>query len=176
MKRFLFAIAFGLGLVSGFARANDVPTVKMEFIQQVVQNQGESKSQFIDRVAVVLDKWIHDSKFEACGQLAANEAGNMSVVIVTVHAHGFCATPEGAVVEGYKWVGESIHVHPNYRWYTATDIDQAVVGAVPGSRVVVDPRTFSDGDYKDGAGYLVTGGRVLYQNGRGTAKVFLENF
>jgi hypothetical protein len=180
MKRLLTFAALALAVTS--ACAADFGTkpqmngpIKVDFVRQVVQNPGESKAEFINRTAVFLDNWVRENKEEACGQIASNADGNLSVVLVTVHSHAACGEPAGAVVEGYKWMGETIHVHPYFRSYVVSDADQRMGDGEIGRRIAIEPAHFSHMDYASGPGYLVTGGKLLYQNGVGTSKVVEES-
>jgi hypothetical protein len=163
-------IGLAMAFAAGVVKANDGP--KVVLVDEVVQTQSESFDQFLIRTAEELQDWAAKNKTEACGQLAQNDAGLWSVVIVSENAHAACGEPRGALLTGYHFVGKSIHVHPQKRSYIVNGSDSAMgdTGISIGMTVPLEPEHYSKADYASGPGYLVTAGKLYYQHGEGTAE------
>jgi hypothetical protein len=163
-----------LAFVFGCAKAADGP--KVVLVDELIQTQTETQKDFLVRVGTELQDWAAKNKTEACGQIAANESGNWSVVIVTENAHAACGEPRGALLPGYHFIGKTIHVHPQKRTYIVNGYDEAMgdTGLALGQKVPLDPERYSDADFASGPGYLVTNGKLYYQHGKGTEEVVAE--
>lgn len=143
---------------------------------------GESKLDFVIRVAKELQKWTDLTSWEACGPIAKTADGYV-IQLTTNKAQTLClrstSVPEGSVA-----IGESIHSHPTSEtgYVTFNDMDRAAHKAVHDWKfadrsiktVMVEQHHFSPDDFKEGAGYLVNQGQLLYQHGKGTEVVVTQ--
>jgi hypothetical protein len=161
-------VGLALAFVVGAVKAADGP--KVVLVDEIIQTQGQSYNDFLLGVGHELQDWAAKNQTEACGQLAQNETGNWSVVIVSENAHAACGEPQGALLKGYHFVGKTIHVHPQKRFYIVNNADESMgdTGLSIGSRVQLEPEHFSKADIASGPGYLVTNGKLYYQHGADT--------
>ena len=90
-----------------------------------------------------------------------------------------CEMRRSNVPEGMTALRLSIHTHPHKRVVMPTASDVAFYAGTQASngRMILRGRPeqvggayFSVGDYASGPGYLVSQGRVLYQEGKGTER------
>lgn len=127
----------------------------------------ESKEAFLVRLAQTMDAFTRATGHEACGLiLKSNEAETYKVRLTTNRAHISC-TMMSFREPGFHPIGEDIHSHPR------------IVGGVKsnrpdmrnrsdlrcGNRIIIYDETFSEVDFNNGPGYLVSRGRLLFQRG-----------
>lgn len=117
---------------------------KAEIVKEMESAPGESKAEFIVRVAVWLQGWTVKNNAEACGHIITMD-GIYAVILQTQNLRDECLS--SASYKGWTLTGENIHSHPHRRKTKA--------------------HAFSDTDYST-PGYLVDSNVLWYQNGKGT--------
>lgn len=146
---------------------------------------GESHDAFVVRVATALRAWTDETGTEACGPIVQAKDGTYSVQLTSEKAQTLCIQSISAPA-GMKLTGDSIHSHPTANGggttVRLTGHDLAALEAAGRIKLVnelrrfnirtlrMEPNTFSPDDYAGGHGYLVIGDKLLYQNGKGTAR------
>jgi hypothetical protein len=131
---------------------------------------GEGHDAFLVRVGSSLAAYTKKTGFEACGYVATKDGG-WSVHLSTNRSHFNCIDINFDHNPAVVTTTETIHSHPNMgSFIVATAQDKALNpmnGALaPGNKVPVYSRDFSDQDFQRGPGYLVTHGKLMYQNTR----------
>lgn len=143
-------------------------------INEMTSNLGETKTQFLGRVAVFMEGYTASTGNEACG-LIAEKDGLYSVIVQTSDIQIYCDS--NRIYSGWNYIGENIHSHPQPRAdgkIKLTEESQKWLGVLGMPYWAVNKKQFSEGDYKAGPGYLVTNHQLLYQNGIGTRKVVID--
>lgn len=120
-------------------------------------NPGESKDDFLVRVATFMHGYSWSTGYESCGIIAEKD-GAYSVVVGTSESPTYCDSQ--MIYTGWASTGETIHSHP------------VTNGVLDGREVLI--HTFSEGDYAAGPGYLVDHGKLIYQRGKGTESVVAD--
>lgn len=148
--------------------AKNLPFVELGALDS---RPGEGKDQFMLRVGKVLDTFTSLTRHEACSAVMENEDGNAwRVRLITNRSQVACAR---IIFEenGFAPTAETIHSHPRPRKFEgvvairANRMDQLIAGKFCGNRFNLDDARFSDGDLKNGPGYLVARGQLLYRDG-----------
>lgn len=139
---------------------------------EVASEPGESLDAFALRVAPRLRNYTAAEGFEACGVIAADDAGRVGVVIGTSHGHTACANFPAKVPHGMVSTGQTIHSHAEARPYRANAMDLVVLGR--GARLgrlyrSKEPEQFSGEDFQV-PGYLVGQRAVWHQQGKSTVR------
>lgn len=153
-----------LGLVLAWlspahAAVNNTPQPLTKYYSE----EGESKRDFILRIAPELRAWTLANKAEQCGWIAT-DGKRFGVVMMTIHSQIMCLA-NSHPMEMTK-TGELIHTHPRGGTYKLGRSDQIRMGGV--TMYTILPESFSQGDIDAGPGYLVTPTTVLYQvDGKG---------
>lgn len=149
--------------------------LRSEYLGTWFSKKHETKMEFLQRVAVQLRGYARDTGFEACGFIWHDEARQRFAIPLTGnHGHSQCVnTNMPPSVQGFTRTRETIHVHPEQGSYRTNAIDRmldATARARPPHTLLYAPKTtdFSDDDYAAGPGYLITFGRFLHQDGKGT--------
>lgn len=138
-------------------RSEPVPT------RQLTTIQASSVEQAVWEAASYLDAFTRATGFEGCGLIERNADG-VEIVLSTNFSQIGCLTSR-VPREGFETDQETIHSHPLDEKIYANPVD-AVWGQVRrGNRVTVEPHTFSRRDRRNGSGYLVALGQLLYQDG-----------
>lgn len=134
---------------------------------------GENKEAFLLRVGKVLDTFTTMTRHEACSAIMENADQNAwRVRLITNRSQMACAR---IIFEenGFSPTAETIHSHPRPKRFEGTislranQMDQRIAGRFCGNRFSLDDAGFSDGDKKNGPGYLVARGKLLYRDGTG---------
>lgn len=141
---------------------------------------GESREDFVKRLAVPMHDYTAQTRFEACGILAHNmKTDQWRVQVTTNHSHMGCIE---VLFDDPDFIPQplSIHTHPKGGGVTPNAQDVAMFPQrgmrVGYGRMSLDSEDFSQIDYTGGAGYVVLPGAglfgspsVLYQDGTGPA-------
>lgn len=144
--------------------------VEITDVAVMESNEGEGRTAFVKRVAERLEAFTTETGHEACGWVAVGGKSAFSVRIVTMGSQIACGAPKAMVAEGYVATNDTIHSHPQARNLLLTKLDLTLTNVkVANRRFTAEPCKFSDADYSN-SGFLVTCGKVFYQNGRGTEK------
>ena len=146
-------------------------------IYRVESEAGESREAFMHRAGERMTEWTAGTNYEACAEICkAVDSDRFVLPIGTLGAHTACATAPDMCPAGTVSTGENMHTHPHSR-YRPNAVDQAMAGMTGqnhnrSQKGAHGPRTgFSPADYSR-PGYLAQpGGRLMYQNGVGTAKI-----
>ncbi|EKT4083266.1 hypothetical protein [Stenotrophomonas maltophilia] len=178
-----------VALVTGgpaWARGGSIPPTGMEpswkgvHIAEIVSEPGEALSDFMQRIAPVLDRHTRESGHEVCGMVAQSaDAERFGVRLGTTKGAMTCSMSRSNVPDGMHALNVSIHSHPHTRSVlpTAADVSFYAENPLSSGRMVKRGRServggayFSSGDYAAGPGYLVAEGQLLYQEGKGTER------
>ena len=159
-------------LLCSFAAHAHQPRV----INEMVSSPGETKEQFVERIAIFLNGWTHYNGSEACGLLAKSDEG-YSVILGTLDSQMQCDST--MIHKGFVPTGETIHSHqktdPAGRILVSDRTRELAGDALRGMRYLSPiKKQFSSHDYKAGPGYLVTDGLLLFQSGPGTRQEILK--
>jgi hypothetical protein len=185
MTAFLLMAILGLGLVPKAEAEPKPQSVPAWLVGTYISHAGETKIEFIHDVAEALKNWAEDTRTEACGPIAVKPDGSYIVVLTTQKSQIMCVISVVAP-DGAKLTGDSIHDHPTFldkSGVRLTDDDHNALEAVGDTAMAdcsahhrtcwvnAEPADFSNDDYAGGHGYLVSMGRLLYQNGKDTSTV-----
>ena len=128
---------------------------------------GEAKEDFLVRLAQSMDLFTRSTGHETCGMIMESDTGGTYKVRLTSNRAHISCTMMSFREPGFHAIGEDIHSHPR------------IVGGVKsngpdvksrsdlhcGGRIIIYDETFSDVDFRNGPGYLVSRGRLLFQHG-----------
>ena len=126
---------------------------------------GETKHEYMLRVGQILDRFTAVSGHEGCGGIMVNKTGDAwRVRLITNRSQVACVNMIFNE-PGYTLTDETIHSHPLPRHGSiyANIQDQRLRGFKCGRRLRIDDADFSPDDLKNGPGYLVARGKLLYQ-------------
>lgn len=173
------SMSLGTGMVEA---ANDVSQVPAPPTPVGIwtSHAGESKDQFVLRVASAVYPTTRETGFEVCGNLMVSADGQTwRLPMVTDGSHVGCRTPQLGQA-GFVLSGETLHTHPHEASFHPNVQDMALFPtyrANPGFRYPVDGDMFSPRDMANGPGYVVASGQhpfgsahLLYQQGPGTVR------
>jgi hypothetical protein len=173
---FLVGPAFSQGLSDSSVPAAMAP------VNVWTSQAGESKDDFVRRVASAVYPITLSTGFEVCGTLMVSTDGQrFRLPIVTDRSQIGCrmlpVAQAGFVLEAH---GETFHTHPRGSSFLPNAQDKALMPIYqgnPGLRYPVDGDKFSDRDMGNGPGYVVASGghpfgkpHVLYQRGAGSVR------
>lgn len=171
---------FALALVASLFAAPVAAAPTLQHVAELVSEQGEPLEDFVLRIAPVLDRYTHETGFEACGMVAQSADGErFGVRLGSTKGAMTCEMRRSNVPEGMTALRLSIHSHPHKPVVMPTAADVSFYAGTQASngRMIQRGRPervggafFSVGDYASGPGYLVSEGRVLYQQGKGTER------
>lgn len=77
-----------------------------------VSEDGEELSSFLQRTASVIADFTKRTGYEACGAIASNDQKFSLKLFTDSVPHG-CAIRTSEVMEGFSFIGETIHSHPH---------------------------------------------------------------
>lgn len=168
-------VLFALALASTAAVARD--TVPAWVVGTFTSEAGETKDVFLRRVGHALTDWADTTATEACGRIGKLPDGRLSVLITTQKAQTVCVISD-TVAAGQTDTKETIHIHPGdgRTSIQLTTYDRQTFRALHQFRYAearvldAEPIGFSQDDYEGGPGYLIAGGRLLYQHGKDTSQ------
>ena len=172
IKGLVFGLVSMVAVVTAHAASVDMtPEMKALAFQQIgvyTSQPGETLHAFLLRLAPVLRDYTRRTGTEACGAIAKDAAG-YGVALGSNESQIGCLAGEAGVPAGMTWTGETIHSHPAGSFFYLTRNDRKLAWAThaedPGARTFeASPNGFSDTDYASGPGYLVAGGRLLYES------------
>ncbi|QLQ27771.1 MAG: hypothetical protein HZT39_05335 [Pseudoxanthomonas sp.] len=156
----------GGGGAGSSSSSGSFPSVRAGSIER---NADESELGFVKRVGDELKRLRDETGHEYCTRVCPSGVHP----IYTSRSHVVCAQPSGCG-------GPTVHIHgiDNFKvnqtdsaYLKMTGIHNFDVGD-KGPRQSQD--SFSDADYKSGAGYLIGDKAIYYQEGRGTTKTIHE--
>ena len=146
---------------------------------------GQSLDDFMLQVAPDLAQITADTGFEACAAIGQNEEGRYGVTITSSQSQMACILRPEIIPVGFAPTKLSIHSHPDSTSpkREMTTMDKQLTQAM-GRRPLVRSEeasrrnfgkarrttNFSKDDIENGPGYLVTGDKVLFQEGFGTTR------
>ncbi|RRU72231.1 hypothetical protein [Stenotrophomonas maltophilia] len=148
-------------------------------VDTLLSEPGQTKDEFIRRVASYLDRLTAHTGAEACGELSTSPKGDQwGVRIVTQNSQLHCLIVKPNAPFDFIATGEIIHSHPREGLLTLSAHTARLMSVLDpkskrysaGQSRHVSPEKFSDADYSAGRGYLVANGRLLYQAGVGTER------
>lgn len=145
--------------------------VDFETVTEMTSEIGEEQEAFLLRVARELHTFTEETGFEACGRLTMNAESRYAVTLTTNNSHVGCLVTMEAP-EGYNYTPLHIHSHPHTRTVRLNKNDRVFLH----NKMKANDRYnigngYSETDIETGAGYLVTHNALMYQYGRGTARV-----
>lgn len=150
------------------------------FLDRFTSAPGEDKTAFLTRVGGYMEAVSAATTFETCAVVWDRSGGGYQLQVVSSRTHTMCVavmpapsdetglTMETSVLNG-QTLPVIIHSHPLVSHYFATQTDESAVGPTEraGSKHEIYNATFSPDDRAAGAGYLVAGHQVMYQDGSG---------
>lgn len=177
LRRLVIALlVLGLSLPALSAPApQPTTTVSWTLLSVVRGSPGETLDEFALRVAPFMDKYTAEHEVEVCGQISQAENGAYAVELGTIGASLTCAIEHTRIQPDTVAIGVDIHSHPNSPKVRPTDVDRflAAYQHRPAYREVernYGRNGFSTMDFNNGPGYLVAGGKVLFQSGPKTVR------
>lgn len=179
-------ILFGLFLVIcsltsvAHAGMHDV-VISEQHVDVVLQQSNETDEQFMVRLMQQFRLFTAQTGFEASGALCKGKNGRMGVTMVTGNSQ-FSSPAMGGCPLDTPIKGDFIHSHPMPGIHSAKNVidTNSRSGFFNGKKsktVYVSRKSaqaFSSADYLVGPGYLVSDDTVLYQEGRGTARIVMK--
>lgn len=137
-----------------------------------VSRPTETKDAFLLRVGQSLQLYTRMTGHEACGYIVGDKTATAWSVHLTTNLSHFNCLPVLFVPDsGLDALTETIHSHPNPEYGRSIRVTRDDKDLNPGNgalgegdRVRVESGDFSRQDFQRGTGYLVTKGKVLYQN------------
>lgn len=181
-----FAVVALVASVPAWAQGGSIPPTGMQqgwkglHLVELVSDPGEGLSDFMLRIAPVLEQHTRESGHEVCGMVAQSaDAERFGVRLGTTKGAMTCSMSRLNVPAGMRALTVSVHSHPHTRSVLPTSADVSFYAENPLSsgRMVKRGRServggayFSIGDYAAGPGFLVAEGQLLYQEGKGTER------
>lgn len=132
---------------------------------------GESKAQFMVRVAQGLLEFTGRTGFEGCGMVQEGVNGGWRVRLTTISSQVTCLRV-AFNEEGYIARKEFIHSHPANTRIVLNKIDARATRRPEGEQITVLPNDYSPNDINNGGGWLVVpkfrfeSPRLLYRGER----------
>lgn len=153
---------------------------KMWPVGTYLSEPGEGKEAFLLRVAAEAQAWTQANDAETCAFIAT-DGERFGLRLLTLRSQVDCVFAYDVAPAGMKTTAETFHTHPaqNRGGYIelsdATRKSMRELGdlerhAKPKWAQVENKNEFSKRDLEAGPGYLVTEGRLLYQDGSKRAK------
>ena len=169
MKSLILATAL---IASSFAASAHEPVAPLQSYEvKVLESvEGETRTEFVKRIAVDFETFTRETGFEACGWVAYGGRAAFTVKMVTMKSQIACGLSKTDFVDG-TFGTETIHSHPFTKAIKLNNVDKRLRGfPVTKLRTVsVNLCKFSSEDYSK-PGFLIACGKVFYQTGRGTEK------
>lgn len=157
------------------ASAHAQAIVRMD-MGEYFSEPNETLDAFMLRVAPVLDKFTAEKEWEACAAIGKTPDGQRYGFILTSSQAALgCLVYTEALPAGMVSANVSIHSHPGTREVYPGYMDRQIM-AMRGMKVVQAEMKnqgrsgFSPEDFDAGPGYLVAGGNVMFQEGRGSVR------
>lgn len=181
--RILLALLLVICSLFNVARAgNDDVVISEHHVDVLLQQHNETHEQFMVRLMQRFRLFTAQTGFEASGALCRSKDGRMGVTIVTGNAY-FSSPALGGCPLDTPIKGDFIHSHPMPGIHLTSAKDMIDTNSRSGFFGGKKPKTiyvsrksaqvFSGPDYLLGPGYLVSDDTVLYQEGRGTARIVM---
>lgn len=152
---------------------------------EAISHPGEAPQDFMMRVAQPLRAFAEWTSLEACGYLTHDPTTDtFGIRLTTNGGHAFCVNSiQHAYLEpGFRLTTTTLHNHPTADRYAPTLADQTVftllkgphAGPLPALQRNFGMLGFSPQDIQAGPGYLVAGGLLWFQRGKGTERIVGE--
>ncbi|WP_303636565.1 hypothetical protein [Stenotrophomonas tuberculopleuritidis] len=181
MQRFIFMVLALLACGQAWAHGGSSPkpvSAKAWPVATYTSELGEAKEAFLLRIAPEIAAWTEENQAEACAFVAkAKGEDRWGLKVITLRSQFECVFAYGVAPEGMETTSETFHSHPptskgGYIKLTEATRAAAVALGDASLRGVREMRIenggeFSERDFDAGPGYLITNGRLLFQNGRG---------
>jgi hypothetical protein len=137
-----------------------------------VSQPSETKDAFLLRVGQSLQLYTRTTGYEGCGYIVGEKGGTAWSVHLTTNLSHFNCLPVLFVPDpALNALTETIHSHPNPEYGRSIRVSRddkelnPMNGAISeGDHVQVESGDFSRQDFQRGTGYLVTKGKLLYQD------------
>lgn len=180
MRKFMGIIAVAAGLLGvGQSLATDLDLRRLPYTELFTDasQQGESKDDFLFRVAKRMRAYSDETGFEACGMIAkATNDGvdTYSIVAGTSTSHLACAIYSSKIPAGTVATKEGIHSHGRVAQFRMNRADRILSGVSDDPRSISQAvvygqnlNAFSEQDLSGIAGYLATENGLLYHDTKG---------
>lgn len=171
MNKFLAVLLLSVASLAA-PQVNAQALVRMD-MAEYLSEPGESLDAFMLRVAPVLDQFTAANEWEACAAIGKTPEGDRYGFILTSSQAALgCLVYTDSLPEGMVSAGLTLHSHPGTKEVYPGYMDRQIM-AMRGRKVLQAEMKnharggFSPEDFDAGPGYLVAGGMVLYQEGRG---------
>jgi len=171
----LFAI-FAIFALPPIAHGKDLVAAQAWPVATHLSAPGEAKEAFLLRIAPEVAVWTAENQAEACA-FVATDGERWGLKLITLRSQFECVFAYGVVPEGMTTTNETFHSHPpadGGGYITLTEGTKAAAAALGDASLrrvrqlrVENGGEFSERDFSAGPGYLITNGRLLFQNGRG---------
>ncbi len=139
-----------------------------EVVQDFISEPGEGMDQFLVRISSDLAAYTAKTKWEACGMVALNENTQRWGLRLTTSKGSFnCDIHKKELPEGMRSMAMTIHTHPQEKSLFPTQFDVMASGGTwrRSQARGLGLEVFSQGDFDSGSGYVVTHGKLFYQQG-----------
>ena len=195
MRGFYLNIFFSLLLISGQGYAHTpeeeflAPEEKVLARSQVMHYEeiglfdsmeGETKNQFMTRVAQGLLDFTLKTGYEGCGMVQYKYGGGWRVRLTTTRSQVACLRV-AFQEDNFTAMPEFIHSHPATTKINLSPLDAGLIRRQPYENITVLPSEYSPNDIKNGGGWLVvpkfrfgTNARLLYR-GESYTQVIAKN-
>lgn len=171
----LFAFIFSLS-------AQERSSIEQTEVATVISDDSEDlENWLLAKVAPVLAAYTEKSGHEVCGFIAQNSDGSRyGVKLMTSNGAITCINNSEYSPEGMTSSKATIHSHPQRSMIIPSSADEAHYAENPmsighvikrGRPEKIAYKKFSAGDYRNGAGYLVSDGSLTFQSGKGTERI-----
>lgn len=166
--RFLSLFLAVLTALPCFAQNKPSPGWNRQHLGDYASEPGEALPDFLSRTGRALHDFTRTSGHEACAAIAS-DGQRFSFRLYTDGVPHGCAIRTSEVLDGFSFIGETIHSHPWQKVLTMTPAARAW------SRFHKDGHDgaptlrndgaggFSRADYSGGPGWLVAKGQLLHQ-------------
>lgn len=134
-------------------------------------NEDTPIDMFVMEHAQHMQRLTDELGVEVCGMITAS-GSKLGLVVSTSHSELFCESIH--VISGHQPLNITVHTHPTPNSAGVLKLSRKTSQLVGQTHVRVKRRAFSTGDIAAGAGYLITEGVVLFQDGVSTRQVTVE--
>lgn len=160
-----------LTMFCGIGVARNTVETKAWVVGTHMSQEGETREQFVMRVASIMQVWTDENDAEVCGYIATN-GKQWGIILTTQRSQIMCVMDKNMVPKGFVADKDSIHTHPNPNPRGVVEVSQATIDAAAAigetglRRKIEISHGFSGSDKRNGPGYLVAGGRIMHWDGR----------
>lgn len=126
-------------------------------ITKFYSEPGESKRDFIERIAPELRAYTMQHNVEVCGTLAS-DGTRYGLILMTINSAVICYANQHPME--MELTGETVHTHPRGGWHLLSERDKRLTGL---DKYWVAAESWSQGDVDAGPGFLITPTKVKAQ-------------